>query len=172
MSSGGGGIIPRRIGRQSYHGGAVSGAVSTPGSGRLEERDVHRVAGGGAVRESEDASTCELHYADRRYPGVAGRVDDFIVALRGGSTYILRLSGGRLWCGETMAFQITLAPGRYRVAGAVRGARRCGWLAGHARRGLAELLDGRGRIGSGFVRGASTLNIMRRHGRGSDENRL
>jgi hypothetical protein len=68
-----------------------------------------------------DGSTCELHYADRRYPGVAGRVDDLLVALRGGSTYTLRLEGERLWCGETMAFQTNLARGEYRVAGRFKG---------------------------------------------------
>jgi hypothetical protein len=68
-----------------------------------------------------DESRCELHYTDRRYPAVAGRVDDFIVALRDGSTYTLHLPGERLWCRDTMAFQTTLPVGRYEVAGRFEG---------------------------------------------------
>jgi hypothetical protein len=34
--------------------------------------------------------TRELDFSDRRYPAVAGRVDDFTVALRSGSLYALR----------------------------------------------------------------------------------
>ena len=84
-----------------------------------------------------DDFSCELHYFDRRYPGVAGRVDDFIVALRGGSTYTLRLAGERLWCRETMAFQTTLAPGEYRVVGRFKGQ---GVIAGQSdRRGVTLL---------------------------------
>ena len=34
----------------------------------------------------------ELQFVDKRYPGIAGRLDDFIVALRTGAIYILRLN--------------------------------------------------------------------------------
>ncbi len=52
---------------------------------------------------------------------MAFRVDDFIVALRGGSMYTRRLAGERLWCRETMAFQTSLTPGEYRVVGRFTG---------------------------------------------------
>jgi hypothetical protein len=68
-----------------------------------------------------DGSTCELQYFDRRYPGVAGRMDDFIVALRAGSRYTVRLPGDRLWCGETMTVLTALAPGRHHVVARFQG---------------------------------------------------
>lgn len=37
-------------------------------------------------------TTRELRYVDRRYAGIAGRVDDFIVTLRAGSVYAIRVS--------------------------------------------------------------------------------
>ena len=60
-------------------------------------------------------ATCDLDYLDRRYPGVAGRMDDFIVALSAEAVYTLRLTGDRLWCAAEQRYQATLAPGRYRV---------------------------------------------------------
>jgi hypothetical protein len=65
---------------------------------------------------SAAASTCELKYVDRRYSGIAGRVDDFVVALPVGAVYTIRLTGDRLWCAATSEFQATLAPGQYRVS--------------------------------------------------------
>ena len=59
--------------------------------------------------------TRELQYFDRRYPGIAGRVDDFIVALRSGSTYSLRLSLDRYWSPATKEWDLKIAPGRYRI---------------------------------------------------------
>ena len=57
----------------------------------------------------------ELHFSDRRHPGVAGRVDDYIVPLRAGSTHTLKLSLDDYWCPETKEFQIKLKPGDYRI---------------------------------------------------------
>ncbi len=57
----------------------------------------------------------ELLFSDRRYPGVAGRVDDFIVPLRAGSTYSLCLSLNDYWCPKTKEFQIALRAGEYRI---------------------------------------------------------
>jgi hypothetical protein len=59
--------------------------------------------------------TRELQYFDRRYPGIAGRVDDFIVALRSGSAYSLRLSLDRYWSPATKEPDLKLPPGRYRI---------------------------------------------------------
>jgi hypothetical protein len=60
-------------------------------------------------------ASCELDYVDPRYPGVAGRVDDFIVAQPAGAEYRLRLTGDRLWCASTGEFQARLPTGEYRV---------------------------------------------------------
>jgi hypothetical protein len=60
--------------------------------------------------------TRELRYFDRRYPGVAGRVDDFTVALRSGSVYILRLSLDHYSSAATGEVTLNLATGRHRMA--------------------------------------------------------
>lgn len=57
----------------------------------------------------------ELHFSDKRYPGVAGRVDDFLVPLRSGSAYTIRLSLDDFWCPATKEFQLHLESGEYRV---------------------------------------------------------
>lgn len=57
----------------------------------------------------------DLFFSDRRYPGVAGRVDDYVVPLRAGSTYSLRLSLNDYWCPETKEYQISLEVGEYRI---------------------------------------------------------
>ena len=57
----------------------------------------------------------ELQYFNRRYPGVAGRVDDFIVALRAGSVHAIRVSLDHYWSSATKEFGIKLAQGRYRI---------------------------------------------------------
>lgn len=63
----------------------------------------------------------ELHFADRRYPGVAGRIDDYAVPLRVGSAYTLRLSLDNFWCPKTKEFRLNLKPGEYRVRSAFAG---------------------------------------------------
>jgi hypothetical protein len=50
-------------------------------------------------------------FGDKRYPGVAGRLDDYVVPLRVGSTYTLQLTLGQFWCQETKEFSIPLLPG-------------------------------------------------------------
>jgi len=60
-------------------------------------------------------ATRELQYFDRRYPGIAGRVDDFVVALRTGSVYAIRVSLDHYWSSATKEFGIKLDRGRYRV---------------------------------------------------------
>lgn len=51
-------------------------------------------------------------FADKRYPGVAGRLDDYIVPLRAGSTYTLQFTLDQFWCNETKEFAIQLLPGK------------------------------------------------------------
>jgi hypothetical protein len=60
-------------------------------------------------------STRELQYFDRRYSGVAGRVDDFIVALPAGSVYMIRVSMDRYWSPSTKEWGLKLASGRYQI---------------------------------------------------------
>ena len=52
-----------------------------------------------------------FHFADKRYPGVAGRLDDYVVPLRAGSTYTLQLTLNQFWCQETNEFSIPLLSG-------------------------------------------------------------
>ena len=60
-------------------------------------------------------TTRELQYFDRRYPGIAGRVDDFIVPLRAGSLYRIGVSLDHYWSSPTKEFGLKLARGRYRI---------------------------------------------------------
>jgi hypothetical protein len=43
---------------------------------------------------------------------VAGRLDDYVVPLRAGSTYTLQLSLNQFWCQETKEFSIPLLSGK------------------------------------------------------------
>jgi hypothetical protein len=65
--------------------------------------------------------TRELHFSDKKYPAVAGRVDDFIVALRSGSIYVLRVSLDQYWSPATKEYVLTLSDGRYRIAARLEG---------------------------------------------------
>ncbi|MBN2309043.1 MAG: hypothetical protein JXR94_08740 [Candidatus Hydrogenedentes bacterium] len=56
-----------------------------------------------------------LRFSDKRNPGRAGRVDDYLVPLRAGSTYTIALSLNDFWCPDTTKFQIHLEPGEYRI---------------------------------------------------------
>jgi hypothetical protein len=50
-------------------------------------------------------------FGDKRYPGVAGRLDDYVVPLRVGSMYTLRLTLNQFWSQETKEFSIPLSAG-------------------------------------------------------------
>jgi len=50
-------------------------------------------------------------FGDKRYPGVAGRLDDYVIPLRAGSTYTLQLTLNQFWCQETKEFSIPLLSG-------------------------------------------------------------
>ena len=69
----------------------------------------------------EKGLTRELQFFDRRYPVVAGRIDDFTVALRSGSTYLLRTNLDNYWSKATKEFTLTLPDGRYRIAARLEG---------------------------------------------------
>jgi hypothetical protein len=65
--------------------------------------------------------TREFQFEDKRYPAIAGRVDDYIVALRSGSVYVLRVSLDQYWSPEAKAFASTLADGRRRISARFEG---------------------------------------------------
>jgi len=52
-----------------------------------------------------------FHFGDKRYPGVAGRLDDYVLPLRAGSTYTLQLTLDQFWCQETKEISIPLLSG-------------------------------------------------------------
>ncbi len=63
----------------------------------------------------------ELQFADKRYPGVAGRVDDLAVPLRFGSVYVLLLDLDQFWSPSTNEFELKLPKGRYRITAKYEG---------------------------------------------------
>jgi hypothetical protein len=65
--------------------------------------------------------TRELVYWDRQHSGIGGRVDDYVVPLRVGSTYTVRLVLRDFYCRETNEFDLRLAPGKYRVDARFKG---------------------------------------------------
>ena len=56
--------------------------------------------------------TRQFKFADKKHSFVAGRLDDYIVPLRVGSMYTLKLALDQFWCHETKEFEITLLPGK------------------------------------------------------------
>src|SRR5215204_5240404 len=50
-------------------------------------------------------------FGDKRYPGVLGRLDDYVLPLRAGSTYTIQLTLDQFWCQETKEFSIPLLHG-------------------------------------------------------------
>jgi hypothetical protein len=70
-------------------------------------------------------STRELHFTDRRYGVIAGRVDAFTVTLPAGVSYSFSTSLEQYWSPATREFALKLTPGRYSVAARFEG--REGW---------------------------------------------
>lgn len=70
-----------------------------------------------------DASgkTRNLKFFDRRYPGVAGRVDDYIIPLRVGSSYTLKLRLDQFWSPDTKEFETKFFPGEYQITAQFEG---------------------------------------------------
>ena len=65
--------------------------------------------------------TRELHFFDKRYPGIAGRVDDYVVPLRVGSTYTVTFDLDQFWSPDAGDVQPRLPPGRYQIAAQFEG---------------------------------------------------
>ncbi len=57
----------------------------------------------------------ELHFSDRRYPFVGGRIDDYSVPLRAGSSYSIKVSLNDYWSPDTKEPRLNLPPGEYRI---------------------------------------------------------
>jgi hypothetical protein len=63
----------------------------------------------------------KFNFADKNHLFVAGRVDDYVVPLRAGSTYTLRLTLDQFWCRETNEFEVKLLPGRNQLSAEFEG---------------------------------------------------
>ncbi|HZS45950.1 MAG TPA: hypothetical protein VFC63_12675 [Blastocatellia bacterium] len=70
-----------------------------------------------------DASgkTRKLTFFDKRYPVVAGRVDDYIVPLRGGSTYTVRVGLDQFISQETNEYELKLPKGKSQIVAMFEG---------------------------------------------------
>ena len=60
-------------------------------------------------------------FGDKRYPGVAGRLDYYVLPLRTGSTYTLQLTLDQFWCQETKEFSIPLLSGENQLTAQFEG---------------------------------------------------
>lgn len=68
--------------------------------------------------------TRELHFSDKRFPGVAGRVDDYLVPLRAGSVYSFTLRLEDFWSPDDpddKDFDVKLSPGKNQIAAQIDG---------------------------------------------------
>jgi hypothetical protein len=65
--------------------------------------------------------TRKLKFLDRRYPGVFGRLDDYVVPLRAGSTYTLKLRMDQFWSPDTKEFELNFSPGKYQITAQFEG---------------------------------------------------
>lgn len=65
--------------------------------------------------------TKELQFSDKRFPGVGGRIDEFILPLRTGALYVLRLKLDQYYCPKSKEFDLKLEPGRYRITARFEG---------------------------------------------------
>jgi hypothetical protein len=54
-------------------------------------------------------------------PGIAGRVDDYAVALQTRASHVLTLSVSEFWCPSTHEYKLTLPKGRYQVTARFQG---------------------------------------------------
>jgi hypothetical protein len=62
-----------------------------------------------------------LRYRDRRYAGIAGRVDDYVVPLRGRSSYVLRLSLAQFSSLEAGELEVKQPSGTYTLQATFEG---------------------------------------------------
>ncbi len=60
---------------------------------------------------------------DKRYPAIAGRVDDYVLPLRVGSKYSIALTLDQFWCQETNEFSIPVVSGENYLTAQFEGTR-------------------------------------------------
>lgn len=86
------------------------------GNGKVQLPDNIRL-----VLKDATGKTRELLFSDKRYGGVSGRLDDYIVYLRAGSTYSVRLKLEQFWSPKTHEFELKLKSGSYQVLAQLQG---------------------------------------------------
>ena len=59
-----------------------------------------------------DGKNQDFEFAGRRFSGVQGRIDDYIVPLRAGACYSLKLRGDEFWLPATVQIGLTLTSSR------------------------------------------------------------
>lgn len=64
-----------------------------------------------------------FQYTDKKHSFVAGRLDDYVVPLRIGSMYTLKVRMDQYWCQETKELEIRLLPGKNRLTAQYEGSR-------------------------------------------------
>ena len=69
------------------------------------------------------SKTRVFQFGDLKYGFVAGRVDDYVVPLRVGSTYTLQFTLDKFWCQETKEFSIPLLAGENHLTAQFEGAK-------------------------------------------------
>jgi hypothetical protein len=79
-------------------------------NGRVQLPDAIRL-----VLTDSAGNSKELHHSDRKYAGIGGRVDDYAVPLRVGSSYSIKLRLDNYWCPATKEFQFDHLAGKYHV---------------------------------------------------------
>jgi hypothetical protein len=65
--------------------------------------------------------TWKLSFFDRRYPAISGRVDDYVVPLRAGSIYALKISFDQYWSSDTKEFALKLPPEKSQITAQFEG---------------------------------------------------
>ena len=62
-----------------------------------------------------------FEFADKKHGAIAGRVDDYVLPLRVGSVYTLKVTLDQFWCQETNEFEIPLMRGKNRLTAQFEG---------------------------------------------------
>jgi hypothetical protein len=63
----------------------------------------------------------KLNFFDRRFGAIGGRVDDYAIPLRAGSTYTLEVQLDQFWSGEAGIWGMKLGPGTYNISAELQG---------------------------------------------------
>ena len=69
----------------------------------------------------ESGKSRVLHFSDKRFGGIAGRVDDYFLPLRAGSTYSLTLNMSNFWCPKSKEPSIGFSPQEYKIRASFAG---------------------------------------------------